>query len=75
MDSAFAKDADELTGRVLGLTNRLLALAGGLNDDIKGKGRLRNQEDVVDDFHSVVVDSMDQLLERTVRCLSFGSSL
>jgi exosome complex exonuclease RRP6 len=30
---------------------------------------LQSQDDVVDDFHSLIVDSMDQLLERTVRAL------
>lgn len=32
----------------------------------KGKRRLESEEDIVDGFHSLVVDVMDQLFERTV---------
>ena len=71
IDADFAKDLDDFSSRVLSLTNKLLSLVG-TSDTIqsslmgKGKGKLENQDDVVDNFHSLVVDSMDQLLERTV---------
>lgn len=63
VDREFAKDIDSTSAKVLSLTNKLLALtANG-----KGKNRLlENEEDVMDNFHSIVVDAMDQLLERSV---------
>jgi exosome complex exonuclease RRP6 len=68
MDASFARDLDALSQRALVLSNRLLSLAGVLsgNEDKKGKRKLEDQDDVVDRFQSLVVDSMDQLLERTV---------
>ncbi|RXW17745.1 hypothetical protein EST38_g8111 [Candolleomyces aberdarensis] len=73
-DLAFYKTVDEdlktsvdgLEARVLALIGRCLGLAGG-----KGKGReVRvDGEDVVDDFHSTIVDSVDVLLEKTDICL------
>lgn len=59
MDTDFSKDLDIFSSRVLSLTNRLLAL-------VDGKGKLSSQDDVLDSFHSLVVDSIDQVLERTV---------
>ncbi|KAH9829634.1 uncharacterized protein C8Q71DRAFT_717962 [Rhodofomes roseus] len=68
VDRAFAKDIDTASARVLALANRLLALAATTDSSAaakrKGKARLESEEDVVDNFHAVVVDSMDQLLER-----------
>lgn len=73
MDPAFSKELDVLSSRVLSLTSKLLSLAASADATQsargKGKGKLENQDDVVDNFHSLVVDSMDQLLERTVRTL------
>lgn len=72
MDHSFAQDLDAFSERVLLLTNKLLNLATtvdqsqGILGNGKGKGKLANQDDVVDNFHSLVVDSMDQLLEKTV---------
>lgn len=63
VDREFAKDIDSASAKVLSLTNKLLALTA----DGKGKSRsLENEDDVVDNFHSIVVDAMDQLLERSV---------
>lgn len=66
----FAKEADQCSGRVLALTNKLLQLSSTVNAFTsargKGKARLEAEDDVVDNFHSVVVDAMDQLLERAV---------
>jgi len=68
IDTDFARDLDDFSSRVLSLTNKLLLLAATADtiQSGKGKGKLENQDDVVDNFHSLVVDSMDQLLERTV---------
>jgi hypothetical protein len=56
---------------LLDMTNKLLNLVSTVDQMQtsrgKGKAKLENQDDVVDNFHSLVVDSMDQLLEKTVR--------
>ncbi|KAJ7089360.1 ribonuclease H-like domain-containing protein [Mycena belliarum] len=73
MDSEFAEDLDAFSAQVLSLTNNLLSLVTtadpSQSNRRKGKAKLQNQDDVVDDFHSLIVDSMDQLLERTDICL------
>ncbi|KAM6493825.1 hypothetical protein JOM56_010186 [Amanita muscaria] len=75
MDADFSKDLDALSGRLLSLTNKLMSFASGADPtsastkNYKGKAKLQTQEDVMDSFHSVVVDCMDQLLERTDICL------
>ncbi|KAJ7730997.1 ribonuclease H-like domain-containing protein [Mycena maculata] len=73
MDPELAEDLDAFSSRVLSLTNNILALIAtadpSQSNRRKGKGKLQSQDDVVDDFHSLVVDSMDQLLERTDMCL------
>ncbi|KAJ7123058.1 ribonuclease H-like domain-containing protein [Mycena epipterygia] len=73
IDSELAEDLDAFSSRVLSLTNNLLALVAtadpSQSNRRKGKAKLQTQDDVVDDFHSLVVDSMDQLLERTDICL------
>ncbi|RDX45737.1 hypothetical protein OH76DRAFT_1407731 [Lentinus brumalis] len=64
----FAKEVDRCSARVLSLTNKLLHLSSTVNASAsaraKGKARLEAQDDVVDNFHSLVVDAMDTLLER-----------
>ncbi|KIM36578.1 hypothetical protein M413DRAFT_449112 [Hebeloma cylindrosporum] len=73
MDPEFAQGLDTFSERVLAVTNRLLNLVSTVDQTKssrgKGKGKLENQDDVVDNFHSLVVDSMDQLLEKTDICL------
>ncbi|KAF8959127.1 hypothetical protein BDZ97DRAFT_1906257 [Flammula alnicola] len=73
MDHEFAQGLDAFSERVLSMTNRLLSLVSTVDQTQasrgKGKGRLESQDDVVDHFHSLVVDSMDQLLEKTDICL------
>lgn len=73
LNAGFARDLESIEGRVLGLTNKLLELAAGggyatinSKDTRRGNNKLEDEEDVLDNFHSVVVDAMDQLLERTV---------
>jgi exosome complex exonuclease RRP6 len=70
MDSEFAQTLDAFSDRVLAITNRLLNLVSTVDQTQvgrgKGKAKLESQDDLVDNFHSLVVDSMDQLLEKTV---------
>lgn len=66
MDLALSKDLEALSARVLNLTNRLLALAATADPRGNGKAKIQNQDDLVDSFHSLVVDPMDHLLEGTV---------
>ncbi|THU91472.1 hypothetical protein K435DRAFT_780706 [Dendrothele bispora CBS 962.96] len=67
MDGEFSKDLDGFSTRVLSVANKILGLVGGSDSNGKGKAkaRLEDEEDIIDNFHSLVVDSMDQLLERT----------
>lgn len=72
LDRTFSKELDACSSRVLSLTNKLISLVsassksnGGNN---KGKSRkLESEDDVVDHFHALVVDRMDELLEQAVR--------
>jgi exosome complex exonuclease RRP6 len=77
IDPELAEDLDAFSSQVLSLTNNLLALVATADPSQssrrQGKAKLQSQDDVVDDFHSLVVDSMDQLLERTVRRPFFPS--
>jgi exosome complex exonuclease RRP6 len=75
MDSSFAHDLDAFSARVLKMANELLVLAGTIDaaKSSSDEGRdtaLRGEDDVIDRFHSTVVDSMDRLLERAVRATS-----
>ncbi|KAF8517423.1 ribonuclease H-like domain-containing protein [Hysterangium stoloniferum] len=79
LDRKFGKRLDACSDRILTLTSRLLDFAQSSSvaesgphvarSGDKGKRRLENEEDVVDSFHSLVVDVMDQLLERSDACL------
>lgn len=70
IDHSFAQDLDAFSERVLLVTNKLLNLVATADKSqgtrAKGKGKLASQDDVLDNFHSLVVDSMDHLLEKTV---------
>lgn len=72
IDQDMAKELNILSSRVLSITNKLLDLVATIDVSKSGKGKekekLVNQDDVVDNFHAIVVDSMDQLLENTVSC-------
>jgi exosome complex exonuclease RRP6 len=76
MDQEFAEGLDAFSERVLAVTNRLLALVSTVDQTQasrgKGKVKLEGQDDAVDHFHNLVVDSMDQLLEKTVRFVLGG---
>ena len=71
MDPELAKDLDAFSTRVLSITNDLLSLVSTVDStqSTRGKGELKleSQDDVVDSFQPLVVDTMDQLLERAVR--------
>ncbi len=66
MDPAFAKDLDAFSSKVLFLTNQLLELAATIDSSGKGKGKVRSEDDVLDSFETLIVDRIDQLLERVV---------
>ena len=71
LDHELAEDLDAFSARLLRLTNNLLALAAtvdGSQPGQKGKGKMKleTQDDLLDNFHSVAVDSMESLLERVV---------
>ena len=71
MDPELAQDLDFFSARVLSVANDLMTLVSTTDStqNTKGKGKLKleSQDDVVDSFQSLVVDTMDQLLERAVR--------
>ncbi|KAJ7896101.1 ribonuclease H-like domain-containing protein [Mycena olivaceomarginata] len=72
IDPDLAEDLDAFSSRVLSLTNNILSLVATADPSSsrrKGKAKLQTQDDVVDDFHSLVVDCMDQMLERADICL------
>ncbi|KAJ7929003.1 hypothetical protein B0H13DRAFT_2652544 [Mycena leptocephala] len=73
IDPELAEDLDAFSSHVLSLANNILSLVATADSSQssrrKGKAKLQSQDDVVDDFHSLIVDSMDQLLERTDICL------
>lgn len=79
VNPGYAKDLDACSARVLSITNKLLSLVATANVTPaargKGKARLENQDDVVDNFHSLVVDAMDQMLERAVSPLPLAGML
>jgi exosome complex exonuclease RRP6 len=69
LDTAVAHQADAISSRVLNLTNKLIGLSSSVDLKFskgKGKAKLEDKDDVFDNFHSLVVDVMDQLFERTV---------
>lgn len=74
IDSDVAEKLDIFSERVLSMTNRVLSLITKEDQShigkSKGKTKLESQDDVVDNFYSLVVDATDLLLERTVFCLS-----
>lgn len=70
MDSDLAEELDIFSERVLSATNRVLSLIATVDQShvgkSKGKAKVENQDDVVDNFYSLIVDAADILLERTV---------
>ena len=64
VDTGISQQIDSISSRVLHLTHQLLQLASSLNP--KPKESLQDQDSLVFHFHSLVVDVMDHLFERTV---------
>ncbi|PVF97620.1 hypothetical protein CPB86DRAFT_797921 [Serendipita vermifera] len=78
----FRTDLDTASERVLQLTNKLLKLSSTLNKkkattsqgrkarrDDDNEPSLNDEDDIMDRFHSIVVDVLDPLLEHTDKCL------
>jgi exosome complex exonuclease RRP6 len=74
VDSDLAKDLETCSKRVVSMTNALLDLASTIGNSKsakeKGKARLQDEDDFVDRFGALIVEPMDQLLERAVRNMS-----
>jgi len=69
IDRDLAEEIEACSTRVLSITNKLLSLAASSTTSLGVNGKTRlvvDQGDVVDHFDSVVVDILDQLLERVV---------
>ena len=71
VDSDLAKDLEACSSRVASITNIVLGLAstiGSSSKSAKGKGkaRLQDEDDFLDRFGALIVEPMDQLLERAV---------
>ncbi|KAL4249292.1 Exosome complex exonuclease Rrp6-like protein [Abortiporus biennis] len=77
LDRTLAREVERTSERVLGIANKLVGLAesGNIGQEsggqTKGKKRrrLEDDEDVVDEFRSCIVDVMDTLLEKTDICI------
>jgi exosome complex exonuclease RRP6 len=80
LDRKFRTDLDAASERVLRLTNKLLKLSNSLNKkkaaatqgrksrrDEENEPTLNDEDDIMDRFHSIVVDVLDPLLEHAVR--------
>ena len=70
LDPDLAGDLDAFSERILSVTNKMLGLIATVDQSHSGrskrKAKLENQDDVVDNFYSLVVDATDLLLERAV---------
>jgi exosome complex exonuclease RRP6 len=70
VDSDLAKELETCSNKVVSITNMLLSLTSTIGSSkTKGKGKayLRDEDDFLDRFGSLIVEPMDQLLERAVR--------
>lgn len=59
IDPALARDVDAFSDRVLALANKLVYIASGKTS------RMREEEDVVDEFVRNILDPMEGMLENT----------
>ncbi|KAH9979682.1 ribonuclease H-like domain-containing protein [Russula compacta] len=68
VDSDLAKDLETCSDKVVSIMNTLLGLAstigGPRGAQGRGKARLRDEDDFLDRFGALIVEPMDQLLER-----------
>ncbi len=71
VDSDLANNLETCTEKVVSMTNALLDLASTIGNSKsakgKGKARLQDEDDLLDRFEALIVEPMDQLLERAVR--------
>lgn len=67
-DAEFSHALDVCSEKVLRITNQLLSLTSEntSSSKSKGKAKLKNQDDVVDSFQTIVIDIVDSLLENAV---------
>jgi exosome complex exonuclease RRP6 len=74
VDSDVAKEVEACSSKAVSITNMLIDLAStiGSSKSAKGKSKacLQDEDDFIDRFGSLVVEPMDQLLERAV-CIVF----
>jgi hypothetical protein len=74
VDSDLAKDLETCSEKVASMTNALLDLMSTIrnskNGKGKGKARLQDEDDFIDRFDALIVEPMDQVLERAVRSVS-----
>jgi len=70
VDSDLAEDLEACSKKVLSMTNMLLNLASTVSNSKsakgKGKARVQDEDDFLDRFGPLIVEPMDQLLERAV---------
>ena len=70
VDSDLASDLEACSNKVVSITNMLLNLASTVGSSKsangKGKARVRDEDDLIDRFGSLIVEPMDQLFERAV---------
>ncbi|KAF9524119.1 hypothetical protein CPB83DRAFT_861782 [Crepidotus variabilis] len=73
LDHDLAQSLDAVSERVLSVTNKLLSLVSTVDQTKgvqgKGKAKLQIRDDVVDNFQSLIVNSMDHLLENADICM------
>jgi PMC2NT (NUC016) domain len=71
VDSDLAKELEACSSKVASITNMLLSLTSTIGSSMsskgKGKAHLQDEDDFVDRFGALIVEPMDQLLERAVR--------
>jgi exosome complex exonuclease RRP6 len=74
VDSDLAEDLETCSKRVVSMTNALLDLASTIGNSKSAKGngkaRLQDEDDFLDRFQALIVEPMDQILERAVRSMS-----
>ena len=75
LDRKFAKELDVTSARVLGMTERLLALVEEGKGKVAGRRKLKDEEDVVDGYRRGVSGVVDGLLEDAVGSISIDESV
>ena len=70
VDSDLANDLETCSNKVTSITNMLLDFASTIGSSKSAKGkekaRVRDEDDFLDRFASLIVEPMDQLFERAV---------